>query len=351
MKELGAETSKQSQSMQPTKPPPKTDLVQRTFTNLVLPEKLREIDEGHRHYKDFCCFCRDSILCLEAPTFKENHALPSFFPAWLLVYTAAFVRMLDSVFLVSYSWFRYYGLLMIAAVTDRFFIVRIMMQWLSDEDAKGARSSEGQNHDRHASQQCRKWTDSAAARCSNGKNHDTTVLSPISSDLLDCMCNKLPLLMGLFMMFYPDQCSIFTTNIIFVTVILSILLIGISKISRLEKELSRLKSKQSEIDSLRAKVEILEKNPTQNIFGPGSKQVNVVVETEGSSEKITSSLEARSVSEALVGISDQQSLNKPQLYNKNFGIDREEYEKIPVLTCDEVSKCSADTFETKSQMY
>jgi len=45
-------------------PPPKTDIVQRTFTNKHLPEKLREIDEGHRHYKDFCCFCQwDSILC------------------------------------------------------------------------------------------------------------------------------------------------------------------------------------------------------------------------------------------------------------------------------------------------
>jgi len=66
----------------------------------------------------------------------EDHALFAFFPAWLWVYTAEFVLMLDSVFLVPYSWFRYYGLLMIAAVTaadiDRFFTVRITMQWLSD---------------------------------------------------------------------------------------------------------------------------------------------------------------------------------------------------------------------------
>jgi len=245
-----------------------------------------------------------------------------------------FVLMLDSIFLVLYSWFRYYGRLIINAVIAGFVV---MIQWLS-ANAKCARSSEGQNHDRHASQhkkmatrnECRKWTDSAAARCSDGQNHDTTVLRSISSDLLDCMSNyKLPLLVVLLMIFYPDQCSIFTTNIIFDTVVLFILLIGICKISQLEKELSRLKTKQSEIE---AKVEILEKNPTQNIFGPGSKQVNVVVEIEGSTEKITSSLPARSASEALVGISDQQSLtDKPQLYNKNFGIDREEYEKIPVL--------------------
>jgi len=138
------------------------------------------------------------------------------------------------------------------------------------------------------------------------------------------------------MIFYPDQCSIFTTNIIFVTVILSILPICIFKIgrlkkeqSRLEKEVSRLKAKQSEIE---IKVEILEKNPAQNIFGPGSKQVNVVVEIEGSTKKIRISLPATSASEALVEISDQQSLtDKPQLCNKNFGIGREEYDKIPVL--------------------
>lgn len=66
----------------------------------------------------------------------EKHALFVFFPAWLWVWTAEFVLMLDSVFLVPYSWTRYYGILMIAAVTaadiDRFFTVSITMQWLSD---------------------------------------------------------------------------------------------------------------------------------------------------------------------------------------------------------------------------
>jgi len=66
---------------------------------------------------------------------EEPHALwKSFMPAWLWVYTAEFVLMLDAVFLVPYSWFRYYGVFMIAAVTltdvDRAFTINYTLRWL-----------------------------------------------------------------------------------------------------------------------------------------------------------------------------------------------------------------------------
>jgi len=70
---------------------------------------------------------------------NQQHAVwMALVPAWLWVYTAEFVLLLDAIFLVPFVWNRYYGVIMIGLVTladfDRFFTIMFTIDWLEGED-------------------------------------------------------------------------------------------------------------------------------------------------------------------------------------------------------------------------